>query len=360
MQDYPEDGQGRMSQVQHGSKMLMGLPDDLAPPSVRVDGKIFFVYELLQQSAKGYFIPTKLFQARVGPTPETEVLSLGHRVFQTDVSSETCHFSQFHLTLCRKGLRLIQSKSSSPSQPFLARSRNFQVVPTRRKLRSQVRFISTLFTETGVERMRISESSTPFLKRMPNPLRTKSGGRLVLTVPLIIFMDDVSANVSKQWNKHHVIYMSNASMPREMLEKEFCVRFVSSSPHAAPLELMQGFRDSLRCDAPPLGLATVLTSDTQRKAAETGVLAWDSKYQEEIMLIPYDLFHAGDNPMQAEECSHGGLKCNFFCRTCKVGGTMAAKKTDDGYTSIFKVCISRSYHAIVILIFLVRRATDGG
>lgn len=103
----------------------------------------------------------------------------------------------------------------------------------------------------GVEQIGISESSTAFEKHMPNPLRTKSGGRLVLTVPLIIFMDDVSANVSKQWNKHHVIYMSNASMPREMLEKEFCVRFVSLSPHAPPLELMQGFRDSLRCDAPP-------------------------------------------------------------------------------------------------------------
>lgn len=81
---------------------------------------------------------------------------------------------------------------------------------------------------------------------MPNPLREKSGGRMVLTVPLIIFMDDVSGNVSKQWNKHHVVYMSNAAMAREMLEKEFCVRFVSSSPHATPLELMQGVKESIQ------------------------------------------------------------------------------------------------------------------
>ena len=101
MQDYPEDGQGRMSQVQHGSKMLVGLPDDLAPPSVWVDGKIFFVNQLLQQSTKGYFIPTKLFQARVSPTPGTQVLSLGHRVSQTDISSETCRFSRYRLRLCR-------------------------------------------------------------------------------------------------------------------------------------------------------------------------------------------------------------------------------------------------------------------
>ena len=111
---------------------------------------------------------------------------------------------------------------------------------------------------------------------------------------------------------------------------------------------------------PLLGLATVLTSGAQRNAAENGVLAWDSKYQEEVMLIPYDLFHAGDNPMQAEECSHGGLRCNFFCRTCKVGGTMASKKTDDGYTSIFKVCINCCCCVMVILIFSVRRAADVG
>ena len=41
--------------------------------------------------------------------------------------------------------------------------------------------------------------------------------------------------------------------------------------------------------------------------------------------------------MQAEECSHGGLRCNYFCRTCKVGGTNAEKKTDKGYLSIFQV-----------------------
>ncbi|KAL4077477.1 hypothetical protein J3A83DRAFT_4356530 [Scleroderma citrinum] len=127
-------------------------------------------------------------------------------------------------------------------------------------------------------------------------------------------MDDVSGNVSKQWNKHHVVYMSNASMPQEMLEKEFCVCFVSSSPHAAPLELMQGVKESIH-----------------------GIIAWDCKYQEEVMLLLYDLFIGGDNPMQAEECSHGGLKCNYFCWTCKVDGTNAEKKTDKGYTDTFTV-----------------------
>jgi len=80
---------------------------------------------------------------------------------------------------------------------------------------------------------------------MPNPWRAKANGRMVYCVPVIVFMDDVSGNISKQWNKHYVVYLSNANLPRTMLEKEFCVRFVSSSPHATPSELMKGVKDTL-------------------------------------------------------------------------------------------------------------------
>ncbi|KIJ12956.1 hypothetical protein PAXINDRAFT_14320 [Paxillus involutus ATCC 200175] len=84
MQDYPEDGQGRMSQVHHGNKMLEGLPDDLAPPCVRVDGSIYFVNKLVQQQGNQYFIPKKFFQARLSsPSAEATVLSLGYKVQQT-------------------------------------------------------------------------------------------------------------------------------------------------------------------------------------------------------------------------------------------------------------------------------------
>ena len=41
--------------------------------------------------------------------------------------------------------------------------------------------------------------------------------------------------------------------------------------------------------------------------------------------------------MQAEECSHAGLKCNYFCRTCNVGGNIKYKESDEGYESLFHV-----------------------
>ncbi|KAI6138163.1 hypothetical protein BKA82DRAFT_4333266 [Pisolithus tinctorius] len=132
-------------------------------------------------------------------------------------------------------------------------------------------------------------------------------------------MDDVSGNISKQWNKHFVIYMSNASLPQEMLDQEFHVHFVSSSPHASPMELMYAVKESI-C----------------KHAAETGMIAWDCHDEEEVFLIPNGLFHTGDNPMQAEICSQGGLNCNYFCRTCHVGGTKDYKESDSRYCTLFE------------------------
>jgi hypothetical protein len=71
---------------------------------------------------------------------------------------------------------------------------------------------------------------------------------------------------------------------------------------------------------------------------ESVIFAWDCKDNEEVMLVPYSLFLGGNNPMHAEECSHAGLHCNYFCRTCEVGGMKEYKESDKGYNSIFVVC----------------------
>ena len=41
--------------------------------------------------------------------------------------------------------------------------------------------------------------------------------------------------------------------------------------------------------------------------------------------------------MQSEECSHAGLTCNHFCRTCKAGGTQEFKRSDEGFQTLFEV-----------------------
>ncbi|KAG1894217.1 uncharacterized protein F5891DRAFT_1131025 [Suillus fuscotomentosus] len=117
----------------------------------------------------------------------------------------------------------------------------------------------------------LTPSSVKYASLSPNLLRENSKGQMVHTVPLIIFMDD----------------------------------------------LMRAMKESI--------------SD----AAQSGVIVWDCKYNEEVMLVPYVLFLTGDNPMQAEECSHAGLSCNHFCRTCDIGGTKEYKESEAGYNGIF-------------------------
>ncbi|KAF8840947.1 hypothetical protein BDN67DRAFT_1048545, partial [Paxillus ammoniavirescens] len=287
MQDFPEDGGNGMSQVFHGEKMLHELP---SPPAVRVDGNIYYVDELLQDSSGGYFIPERFFLAlpRValgsseGRADTKELFALGRAAERTEA-----------------GFIVRDEKEIIPTSVF---KRSYEDIAFRH-------------SELACG---LTESSKKYASLEPNPWRKKSGGRMVYAVPLIIFMDDVSGNISKQWNKHYVIYMSNANLPREMLDKEFHVRFVTSSPHASPMELMHGMKQSIL------------------NAAESGIVTWDCRDNEEVMLIPRGLFHGGDNPMQAEECSQGGLTCNHFCRTCDVGGTKEHKESEEGYRSLFK------------------------
>ncbi|KAJ7810590.1 hypothetical protein B0H14DRAFT_2378966 [Mycena olivaceomarginata] len=88
--------------------------------------------------------------------------------------------------------------------------------------------------------------------------------------------------------------MSNGAVPRTKLENEFHVRFVATSPFASPLEIMQGVRASIE--------------DT----FDVPVAAWDCEGKEEVLLRPYGLLFAGDNPMQAELCSCAGLNTNYL------------------------------------------------
>ncbi|OBZ74395.1 hypothetical protein A0H81_05238 [Grifola frondosa] len=258
MCDYPVDGEGGMSQVWNGMKMLFDLPPDMGTPSVRVDKELYFLGELLQLDSEEYFIPTRFFYARSQPESDAafnlsrELYALGHSVARSD-----------------NGFVVAKEQVCTPISSFY---RNFEEI-------SQM----PAEFECG-----FAACSSSFREAMPHRLRAKAQGRTVYSVPLIIFMDDVSGNISKQWNKHHVIYMSNANLPREMLEKEFCIQFVSSSPHATPMELMEAMRTSI-C-----------------KAADSGIVAWDCVNHEEVLLDPYGLFFGGDNLMHAEECSHAG------------------------------------------------------
>ncbi|KZT60627.1 hypothetical protein CALCODRAFT_531479 [Calocera cornea HHB12733] len=154
---------------------------------------------------------------------------------------------------------------------------------------------------------------------MPNRWRIRACGRKVYSLPIMVWADDVSGNVSKQWNKHILMCMSNLAMPRQSLERESNIHFVGTSTFASPVEMMEGLVRMIE------------------EVNQSGYEAFDAGSHAPVLFNVWLAILAGDNPLQAELCSHKGMQANKFCRRCHVGGTGAYKRTAEGYASLFEL-----------------------
>ncbi|KAJ7343854.1 hypothetical protein DFH08DRAFT_915038 [Mycena albidolilacea] len=128
-----------------------------------------------------------------------------------------------------------------------------------------------------------SENSS-YIACMPNPKRKIAGGDPLYVTLVDFFGDNVSGNRSKSWNKHLNMYMTNQMLPRKLLQQEFHVHFVLTSPHALMPEQFQEFKTAVD-----------------------------------------------------EICGHIGGKGNKFCQKCHLGGMLVEKTTSEGYHALFEV-----------------------
>ncbi|KAF8575930.1 hypothetical protein K439DRAFT_1623235 [Ramaria rubella] len=254
---YPEDAGNTSSQARHGGK-----PDGVLMPMVK-HGRTqrhFYINELAECVDGTYFIPERWFLKKgVG------MWARGQQIIQ---SSE--------------GLTV---GSGQMEQAFKDFARNYEEI----------------CVALGKKPIFTDEFAT-HANRMPHSLRETVQGRPVYSCPVIVFIDDASANISKQWNKHYCVYMSNGALPRELIDQEFNILFVATLLSVSTSELMQGVKESLH------------------DVSADGLPAYDCMEEEECLLLTFPLFMPGDNPMQVEECSHMGLTANKFCWTCTVGG----------------------------------------
>ncbi|KAJ7890150.1 hypothetical protein B0H14DRAFT_3126792 [Mycena olivaceomarginata] len=151
---------------------------------------------------------------------------------------------------------------------------------------------------------------------MPHPLREKAQGRPMFRMRIMPWSDDVSGNVSKQYNAHTNMYVTNLNLPHQKLQQEYFVRFASTSPYASSSEQFV----ALSQDCIP------------------GVWheAYDCELEQEILfeIIPHVL--PADNPQQSETSSHIGMVGNYGCRRDLTGGTKEYRETDEGYGALYK------------------------
>ncbi|KAJ7202934.1 hypothetical protein C8J57DRAFT_1203274 [Mycena rebaudengoi] len=173
-----------------------------------------------------------------------------------------------------------------------------------------------------------AEAFRGYSDQIPNRFRAIDNSDDMFTVWIPVWADDVSGARSKQYQKHINVYTANANLPGRLLQQEYFVRFVSTSPHAGALEQLKVVVNQVKSthDKP------VRTYD-----AESGR---PCSFRLNVPDGP------ADNPQQAEEASHIGHQGNYFCRRCMVGGTNDEKECPEGYRAFYETGVPRNVEDI--------------
>ncbi|KAJ7803462.1 hypothetical protein B0H14DRAFT_3091985 [Mycena olivaceomarginata] len=167
---------------------------------------------------------------------------------------------------------------------------------------------------------------------MPHPLRQMAKGRPIFRLRIMPWSDDVSGNVSKQYNAHTNMYVTNLNLPHQKLQQEYFIRFASTSPYASSSEQF-----------------VALGEDCVPGAWHD---AYDCELEQEILFEIIQHVLPADNPQQSETSSHIGMAGSLGCRRDDAGGSKEYCETDEGYHAMYAV--SRKPRKVDVTIQVIR------
>ncbi|CAD6913429.1 unnamed protein product [Tilletia controversa] len=161
-----------------------------------------------------------------------------------------------------------------------------------------------------------------------HPERFRSNGKRLYSVPIVVFIDDLSGARSKRWNKHEAIYFSNATLDRCDLDLDSNIKLVSISKDVTGENQLSAVVDELI------------------HLHQHPVSVFDCVHGEEVLVRPFLLAVMADNPMAASLTSSIGLMGNKCCRMCHIDGGKEALARTDGFVRFLKPGDARSSQSI--------------
>ncbi|KAI0628275.1 hypothetical protein C8Q77DRAFT_1068295 [Trametes polyzona] len=291
---YPEDTGGQLlEEARQAARWLDEVADEFLTPMIRVGSKDFYVHEPLMGDDGVVRMPMRWFTRSEHGQSVLYARCWDMLAINTDSGA---------------AWRVVESKTHEISAAHLLK--NFpELCETAERVYGlpDPRNILEVVDPKG-------GTSRPWLHTSPNdgnPWRGRAKGHRVLAFPLWMYCDDTSGNMSKKWNEHNSVLVTAAGLPREQLQKEFNIHFLTTSNIAPPLEMMDGVIEQLRA------------------SQKDGIWAWDCVLNEPVLILPSVLALLGDNPMQSEFACHIGLQAKLFCRNCWCKGRDVLSDPDD-------------------------------
>ncbi|KAF8958957.1 hypothetical protein BDZ97DRAFT_1667763, partial [Flammula alnicola] len=282
LQFYPEETDDSMSEVWHASRWRE-YPLDQLTPSYNKEGKRFYVNELSKLTDGRLVIPYIwiMYKGKV------------HARCRQAYNTEVC---VIHVIIAFDELRVSVDDLD-------------------------LNYLDLLQLEIPLT---FQDQYQSYAEAMPNNYRAMDKDHDFFTIWTPLWADDVSGARSKQYQKHVNVYMSNSNLPGQLLQQEYFVHFVATSPHASAPEL--------------LGAVMTQVEDTHQNPVEcyNAFTHRPCSFRIQVPNLP------ADNPQQSEECSHIGHHGLYFCRICKVGGSYEMKESDSGYHALYNTGQPRS------------------
>ncbi|KAG8757406.1 hypothetical protein FRC12_010319 [Ceratobasidium sp. 428] len=282
---YPQDSGASMSNATNGQRWTEEVDATLAAPMVRRSlpyggHQDYFVHEPFLASVT---------DAATGAIPQAASAFLPVRFFEREGNL----FARCHPLLAEGSAYVVDGDShvELPISSFLLPLPEFKSEHMRYGLPAPEQILGV---RMALHPHRLHSWPEP----IENPWRKKSGGRLVRSVPVWLYCDDTSGNMSKKWNKHNSFLFTLTGLPRSHAQLPYNVHFLATSNIASPLEMLHEIAAELD------------------NARAHGVVAYDCVEGEEVVFVPWAYALQGDNPMQSELSSHIGMNGKFCCRAC--------------------------------------------